>query len=366
MKDNVLIEKKKQKLIELTTGFCDAYLDNDYKQLCEKLILKMSRKHNVPFLRGRLEIWAAAIVHAIGSINFLFDRSFKPYSSIKEISDHFGAVQSTISQKAKQIRDMFKMRYYDKEFSTSYMKEKNPFSDLVLINGIPYYKKSLPPNLIKFMDSFQSENDLTKKYKKYRNLSNNLVYKIINTYIHDDVLLKAGTLLGIAKGNQLILNSIEEKNALIDFTLFDFKTKNKCFLELFKNKIDKNEKEIMENLLSSYTSLFIIKNIFVREHVLILDDLLNNHNNNLQLIDINLSLTSIPGTLLFTRLIPFNDYKITSGVNFAFLNNLKEDLIKNYKVLSDKIKYDDPAIKRFITFFKLNRINGIKIISRDV
>ena len=353
MRDKVLIEKKKQKLIELTVGFCDAYLDDDYKQLCEKLILKMSRKHDVPFLRGSLEIWAAAIVHGLGSINFLFDRSFKPYASSKDISDYYGTVQSTVSQKAKRIRDMFKMSYWDKEFSTSYMKESDPFSDLVLINGIPIYKKSLPSNIQEIMDSYLPECDLTKEYKTYRNLSNNLVSKIMNTYIHDGVLLKTGTLLGIAKGNQLIFNSTEEKHALLDFTLFDFKTKNKCFLKLFQNKIDKNEKEIMDNLLSSYTSLFVIKNIFLREHLLILDDLLNNQNN-LQLIDINLSQTAIPGILLFTRLIPFKkDFKITSGVSFAFQNNLKEDLIKNYKALSDKIQYDDPAIKRFIGFFKL-------------
>lgn len=142
MRDKVLIEKKKKKLIELTAGFCDAYLDDDYKQLCEKLILKMSRKYNVPFLRGLMEIWAAAIVHAIGSINFLFDRSFEPYVSSKDMCNFFGTVQKTISHKAKYIRDMFKMRYYDKEFSTTYMKKRNPFSNLVMENGIILYRRN--------------------------------------------------------------------------------------------------------------------------------------------------------------------------------------------------------------------------------
>lgn len=142
MRDKVLIEKKKKKLIELTAGFCDAYLDDDYKQLCEKLILKMSRNYNVPFLRGRMEIWAAAIVHAIGSINFLFDRSFEPYFSSKDMCNFFGTVQKTISHKAKYIRDMFKMRYYDKEFSTTYMKKHNPFSNLVMENGIIFYRRN--------------------------------------------------------------------------------------------------------------------------------------------------------------------------------------------------------------------------------
>ena len=64
MKDKTLVEEKMQKLIEMTARFCDEHLDEEYKQLCEKLIRKMSRKRNVPFLSGRIEIWAAAIIYA--------------------------------------------------------------------------------------------------------------------------------------------------------------------------------------------------------------------------------------------------------------------------------------------------------------
>jgi len=38
MRDKKLIEERMQKLIEMTDGFCDKYLDEDYKQLCEKLL----------------------------------------------------------------------------------------------------------------------------------------------------------------------------------------------------------------------------------------------------------------------------------------------------------------------------------------
>lgn len=127
MRNKILIEEKTQRLIEMTAGFCDEYLDEDYKQLCEKLIRKMSRKRNAPFLSGRIDIWTAAIIHAIGNINFLFDPNFKPYVSAGDISNYFETSKSTVSQKAKVIRDMFKMRYYDKEFSTTRMKESKYF-----------------------------------------------------------------------------------------------------------------------------------------------------------------------------------------------------------------------------------------------
>jgi len=147
MRDKVAIKDKAQRLIGMTGGFCDECLDEDYKQLCEKLILKMSRKRSVPFLSGKMEIWAAAIVYALGQINFLFDNSFKPFASADDICDYFGTSKSTTGQKAKLIRDMFKMGYYDDEFGTSRTKENNPFSDLVMVNGFIVPMNSLPPEM---------------------------------------------------------------------------------------------------------------------------------------------------------------------------------------------------------------------------
>ena len=147
MRNKVAIKEKAQRLTGMTGGFCNEYLDEDYKQLCENIIQKMSRKRNVPFLSGKLEIWAAAIVYALGQINFLFDNSFKPYASADDICDYFGTSKSTTGQKAKLIRDMFKMRYYDDEFSTIRTKENNPFSDLVMVNGFIVSMNSLPPEM---------------------------------------------------------------------------------------------------------------------------------------------------------------------------------------------------------------------------
>jgi len=152
MENKALIEEKMHELIKMTTGFCETYLDTDYKQLCENLIKKMSRKRNIPFLSGRLEIWSAAVVYAIGSINFLFDKSFKPYAAAEDICRYFGTTKSTTSQKAKVIRDMFGLRFWDKEFSTAHMKETDPFSDRVMVNGLIVDKKFLPPEIQKMMD----------------------------------------------------------------------------------------------------------------------------------------------------------------------------------------------------------------------
>jgi len=151
MKDKDIVEEKAQKLLETTAAFCKEYLDDDYRQLCEKLIGKMARKRNVPFLSGRLEIWAAAVVYALGNINFLFDKSFKPYATADEICNYFGTTKSTTSQKAKLIQDMFKMGHFDNEFSTSHMKDNSPFANLVTINGLIVDKRSLPLEIQEFL-----------------------------------------------------------------------------------------------------------------------------------------------------------------------------------------------------------------------
>ncbi len=141
------IESISQELIKLTGQFCDQYLDEDYKQLAEKLVLKMKRKRSVPFLRGRVDIWAASIIYALGQINFLFDKGTEPYMAAADIPKHFGASQSTVGQKAKKIRDMFDFYYWHPEFSTQDMLDNNPSKGLVVIDGIIVPVDMLPPEV---------------------------------------------------------------------------------------------------------------------------------------------------------------------------------------------------------------------------
>ena len=153
MENKAMVTTKAERLIEMVSVFCDQYLDDDYKQLCVKLILKMSRKRLVPFLSGRIEIWAAAVIYAIGSINFLFDKSFNPYVTAGDICNYYGTAQSTTSQKAKLMRDMFKLEYWDKEFSTRYMLEQSPFPNLVMVNGLIVDTQSLSPDIQKLIET---------------------------------------------------------------------------------------------------------------------------------------------------------------------------------------------------------------------
>jgi len=155
--DKEELKEREKNLLEMTGVFCSQKLDDEYFRLSEKLIKKMGRKREVPFKRGKLEIWAAAVIYAIGSVNFLFDKSFEPYVTTQEISDYFGTKNSTVSNKARQIREMFNMVVFDDEFATKQMNEINPFNDVVVVDGLIVPLSSIPENLQELVRKERSE-----------------------------------------------------------------------------------------------------------------------------------------------------------------------------------------------------------------
>jgi hypothetical protein len=119
-------------------------LNEEYAVLAEKLVCKLGRKRNVPFVTGQAQIWAVAVIHALGTINFLFDKSFEPYVSVEELNDFFGTKKSTTGNKSREIRDLLKLSYWDRDFSTGSMANNNPLADLVMVDGLIVPISALP------------------------------------------------------------------------------------------------------------------------------------------------------------------------------------------------------------------------------
>lgn len=136
MADKEKIQKRQEEILELMQGFCAAKLDEEYSELAEKMLKKLGRKKHIPFETGKVEIWAAAIIHALGTINFLFDKSQTPHCKQRDIYAFFGTKESTVGNKSKEIRDMFKLRHWDDEFSTHDMLQNKPFDFLPIVKAI--------------------------------------------------------------------------------------------------------------------------------------------------------------------------------------------------------------------------------------
>ncbi|MCJ7572491.1 MAG: hypothetical protein MUO82_11575 [Candidatus Thermoplasmatota archaeon] len=203
-----------------------------------------------------------------------------------------------------------------------------------------------------------------EKYKKYRKVGMKLNHRIMDKCLDRDTLRKSAKLLGIIQKGTFVFDNEDETSVLMDFALNDYRFINKNVVERYREKFGwKNEieKDIFDALSASYTSLFNITSISRLENTLILSDLLNKKDD-IKLIDIAFSNTiTHSGYLLFTRLLPFKDFNMTSGVTFVFRPYKENHLIRLYKKKTKKIKSDDDAIKRFIAFYELNKTLGIDV-----
>ena len=81
-------------IVGLTDAFCAAHLNEEYAGVCRALAAKLGRKRPSPLESGRANTWAAAIVHTIGRVNFLFDKSQTPHMRADELAKQFGLARA--------------------------------------------------------------------------------------------------------------------------------------------------------------------------------------------------------------------------------------------------------------------------------
>ena len=115
---------------------CERYLNDEYAQLSRQLAAALARKRPSPIVRGKAEIWACAIVYALGTVNFLFDKSQEPYMRADELCAAFGVSQSSGSNKAKLIRDLFGMFQLDPRWCLPSRVDHNPMVWILEVNGL--------------------------------------------------------------------------------------------------------------------------------------------------------------------------------------------------------------------------------------
>jgi len=209
---------------------------------------------------------------------------------------------------------------------------------------------------------------IIEKYMKMREAGKALVHKMMDASVSKDMLNHSAKLLGIRmQGDTLLFDSEEETSYLMNFVLFDYKVNGKnavqTYRETHRNQ-DKIENGIIDSMLSSYTSLFEVTSI--RGFTAGLKDLFRTAYEPIKLVDIAFSVTATPGTLTFIRLVPIGDCYMTSGVSFIFRKELKQYLLRRYRKISRKIETGDEDLKRYISFFKLNKECGEEALSVDL
>lgn len=121
-------------LVEMTDAFCDAHLDDEYRQLCREMAAVVCQ--NAPsVLRGKPSGWAAGIVYALGRVNFLTDPSQTPHMTTAEIAKGFSVSQATMMSKAKVIREGLDLMPFHPNWCLPSRLDDNPLVWMLKVNG---------------------------------------------------------------------------------------------------------------------------------------------------------------------------------------------------------------------------------------
>jgi len=118
----------------LTDRFCDAYLDEEYRELCREMVGALSET-DLALGRSRAASWASGIVHALGWVNFLQNPRLSPYISSAQIAEGFGVSQATMAAKSRMIKDALDLIALDPDWCVSAMLELNPLVWMLEVDG---------------------------------------------------------------------------------------------------------------------------------------------------------------------------------------------------------------------------------------
>jgi hypothetical protein len=131
-------------ITNLIDHFCQQRLNNDYQQLARYATAALCRKNLSPLLTGNINTWACAILHALGTINFLFDKNNQPFISAIDLAAEFNLSTSTVGNKAKQVRDILKMHRFDHKWCLPSKLNDNGFIWMITFKGFIIDSRTLP------------------------------------------------------------------------------------------------------------------------------------------------------------------------------------------------------------------------------
>ena len=143
------MQEKYDEIALLIAEFCDDRLNDEYKALCLHLLEKLCRKRPSPLLGGREATWAAGIVYAIATNNFIFDKANPYCMTAQDIADGFNLSASTAGNKASELRRMFDISYMNSEWVLQVYLQDNPAVWMLKVDGFIVDIRHMPLHIQK-------------------------------------------------------------------------------------------------------------------------------------------------------------------------------------------------------------------------
>lgn len=189
---------------------------------------------------------------------------------------------------------------------------------------------------------------------------------MIRYSVTKDMFTRAARLLMLTPeddSERIFLEFEEEISYVMDFALNDVRTANETAVKSYKRQVGaktKIEDQILDALISSYTSLFRVTKVHPKDHTVEMYDLLNYLT--ARITDYHMSKTVHEDMIIFCRILSFGDFKMTSGIIFAFEPMTERHLLREFQRLRKKMNGQPDEIIRFASFFALNRTYGINMV----
>jgi hypothetical protein len=133
-------------LIESIDEFCAAHLNDEYKDVCQRLAADLCQDGS-PILKGKTSSWAAGIIWSIGRVNFLSDMSFEPAMTQQEFSKAIGVSPATISAKSRVIWNGLELMQCDPDYTVASQADRNPLVWMAEVDGFIMDLRSAPREL---------------------------------------------------------------------------------------------------------------------------------------------------------------------------------------------------------------------------
>ena len=134
-------------IVGITDSVCLSVLDEEYADLARRAVAKLARKRPSPLLAGRRATWAAGVVYALGHVNFLADPASEPCITADQLSAAFGVAKSTMTSKARQVRDLLRIKHFSLEFQRADVAAQNPLAWIIDVNGLAVDARHVPPGI---------------------------------------------------------------------------------------------------------------------------------------------------------------------------------------------------------------------------
>ncbi|MEK7727503.1 MAG: hypothetical protein AAB354_03770 [candidate division KSB1 bacterium] len=175
---------------------------------------------------------------------------------------------------------------------------------------------------------------MISEYLEFRRLGRDLTKLIVETVTKHELESAAYSMRIMHKG-VMVFDCEEESYGLMDRIVFDLRRGERnivsdFYLSRSPKKFSADERRVLEAMMKARFSLFQVEEVDRQDSVVFLRDLIN-QTGPLKLIDINFSATCDIGSLLATRLVPFGDWCMTTGISYPFRARQVEELLRGLK-----------------------------------